>query len=88
MKLLIAGLSLLVLAAGLFAFTDLSPATPLIAGIVGTFVGAIHAISPSRSPGRAVAADPNGDAYWLSNIQQQGSPVGVIGGGGDVGGDT
>jgi hypothetical protein len=80
MKLLIAGLSLLALAAGLLAFTDVNPATPFIAGVVGTFIGVVHAVSPTTGPA-APAYGALGEAQDLARIASSGSPAGDAYGG-------
>jgi hypothetical protein len=71
MKLL--ALGLLLLAGALAAlFADLDPATPLIGGIVCTFLGVIDLIArPGASP--AVSAGDLTDHRILANLQTHGT---------------
>lgn len=71
MKLLIAGLVLLAAAVAMW-FADLNPATPLIIGVVCTFLGVINVIAPPGT-GVAVSAGDMNEAERLANIQRYGS---------------
>jgi hypothetical protein len=71
MKLLVTGLMLLAAAIAALAF-DFNPATPLIGGIVCTFLGVINLISPPGT-GVAVSASDMGDAKSLASLQTYGS---------------
>jgi hypothetical protein len=66
MKLLIAGLGLIGLGFALVLFTDLSPATPFIAGAISTFLGVIDGIRVGPDRGRAVSVGDTRDAVDLS----------------------
>jgi hypothetical protein len=71
MKLVAVGLALL--AAALAAlFADLNPATPLIGGVVCTFLGVVDVIS-RPGIGAAMSAGDMSEANSLANLQRYGS---------------
>ena len=65
MKLLITGVSLILLGTGLAVFTDLNPAALFIAGVVCTFLGAISLLRLSYGLGAGVSASDATDAVDL-----------------------
>ena len=72
MKLLMAGIAMLLVATGTVLFSDLNPATPFTAGIVCTFLGVINLIARPGT-GSAVSASDMSDAHALANLQRYGS---------------
>jgi len=72
MKLLIAGIAMLLAGTGMALFTNVSPVTLLIGGAVCTFLGVIDLIArPGTGP--AVSADDMDEAHSLANLQRYGS---------------